>query len=113
MKKLVFIIAAVISTSTMAGISRNNYVNWVLVASNQTNNSNFIEVINSVEECLTGGNTRIRFPQDDDRLLSLFLTAKTANKKIGFYYSPTTSLPSVSGHGVSTCQITNAWLESN
>ena len=103
------------AASAQAGVTRNNYVDWVVVSSNQTTGGNFIHLVNSVGsgECTTSGNTRVRFSKDDSNLLSLFLTAKAANKKIGFYYKTTTSLPGVSGHGVSTCEITNAWLESD
>ncbi len=105
----------IVSANLYAGVSRLNSVDWVAVASEHTNNSNFIQVIRPLEndECNVGSKARIRFSSDDSALLSLFLSAKTAGKKIGFYYKTSTNLPGMSGHGTSECEIENAWLESD
>ena len=114
MSKIVFLVFALISTSAFAGLSWNNYLDWVVVSSNQLNNSNFIQLRTAISDCVSNSSgSRIRFSRDDANLLSLFLAAKIANKKIGFFYNETTTLPIVSGHGLSTCEIRNAWLETD
>ncbi|GAA5446154.1 hypothetical protein Misp06_04363 [Microbulbifer sp. NBRC 101763] len=102
-------------TVALAGISRHNSVDWVLVSSNKMNKASFVQFKNKLEndECFMGSNSaRIRFSSDDSSLLSLLLTAKAASLKVGFYYNTKTDLPDVTGHGTAECEIVNVWLES-
>ena len=105
--------ALLFAMDAFAGISRNNTIQWVLVSSEQSNNSNFVEFQNALQnnECKSGSSNRVRFSTNDEALLSLFLTAKTTGQKVGLYYKTSTNLPGVSGHGTPNCEVTNAWLE--
>lgn len=113
MWKYLLTLSSIVSLEASAGISRHNSVEWIAVSSIQAGNDNFVELQNPLEnnECLSNNDTRIRFAKEDNNLLALLLAAKTANRKIGFYYKTTSSLTKTSGHGVPACEFQNVWLE--
>ena len=100
--------------SSFAEISRNNHVSWIGASSVNNGGSHFVQwqsPLQNPDDCKFANNYRTRISVEDKEIFSLLLSAKMANKKVGFYYSTETSLPAVSGHGTG-CQITNVWLES-
>jgi len=113
--KLAVVLVSMAFSSIAMGmeISRNNYVDWVATSSVASSESNFIQWKNPLASgCQLSGLARTRFSINDDALLSLLLTAKVSNKKVGFYYELIATTGPVPGHG-SACQIVNAWLESD
>ncbi len=118
-KTVSVLLLASMATYANAGISRNNYVDWVVVSAETENKGHFVQFKNSLQDnsrdCIPNRHSRPRvsFLKKDSNLLSLFLTAKASNKKVGFYYRTTTSIPATSGHGFGQCEFINAWLESD
>lgn len=114
-RAILFIVLSVMSSVSMAEISRYNYVDWVVASSKSSSDSHFIQWKNSLQnpgDCkASNGTYRTRISMEDKELFSLLLTAKVAEKKVGFYYNTTSTTGPLPGHG-SDCQITNAWLES-
>lgn len=116
MNKWLLLCSMALPVSVSAEISRNNYVDWIVASSAASSNSHFIQWKNLLQnpgDCILSGYSepRTRISTADKELFSLLLTARAANKKVGFYYVTTPTTGAVPGHG-STCQITNAWLES-
>lgn len=95
-------------------VSRNNYVDWVIASSAASSNSHVVQWLNPIHTaCEASSLFRTLLSVNDEAVLSLLLTAKVANKKVGFYYNTTTTLSGVPGHGTPPCEIVNAWLESD
>ncbi|UTM59666.1 hypothetical protein L4174_023530 [Photobacterium sp. CCB-ST2H9] len=117
MKKIVLLSFMLFPLTSNAEISRNNVVDWVAVSANKTNSGHFIQLKNALQhagDCRVDSNhlPRVLLSADDKDLLSLFLTAKAANKKVGFYYKTSSTIPKASGHGLPDCEFVNVWLES-
>ncbi|NOH29409.1 hypothetical protein [Vibrio mediterranei] len=88
------------------------------MSSERVNQGHFIQLKNELEnssDCKVGDNPkpRVLLAKNDASLLSLLLTAKAANKKVGFYYRTGSPIPKPNGHGLSDCEFVNAWLESD
>ena len=101
-----------LTPANITGVSRDNYVNWVGASSASSSDSHFVEWKNQIADPEPCHSRRTRLANEDKELLSLLLAARLADKKVGFYYSTTTTTGSIPGHG-SDCQIVNAWLESD
>lgn len=116
-KKAVFgFLLVSVSLISNAGISRNNYVDWVIASSGDSSNYHMIQWKNelqSPDDCKSN-NTSVRtvIKSTDKDLYSLLLAARMANKKVGFYYSTASIDAAVSGHGTPDCKIVNAWIEA-
>ena len=117
----ILIIAMFSQNAFAGGISRSNTVQWIALSTDVSTNAlgligSFVEFANDLPDgdCQTEtGRTRIRIEKEDTAVLSLLLTAKTANLKIGFYYATTTDLPGTGGHGTAECQLQSIWTETS
>lgn len=117
-RKITLFFCLFLSLGVQAEISRNNTVDWVGISKVSSNRSNFIQLetnLQNPDDCKKGSSPkpRIRLAKEDTELLSLFLAAKAARLKIGFYYTTSSDLVGPSGHGVAACEFVNVWIESN
>lgn len=92
--------------------SRFNYVDWIITSADGTSNSHLIQWKNELHADCSYNRTYISIKDKD--LLALLMIAKVTNKSIvGLHYEITTDLDGLPGHGAGSCQIINAWLESD
>lgn len=117
-RKLAITFLVLVPVFAIAGISRNNTVDWVALSTDSNSGEHFIQFVNDLAnttDCkeASSANPRIRLSKADGDILSLLLAAKVSGKNVGFYYKTSTSITATAGHGLSTCEFTNVWLETD
>lgn len=97
-------------------LSRHNYVDWIEASSAASAENHFVQWKSGADmdsACATsGGLYRTLISRKDKALFSLLLVARLTNKEVGFVYEITAESENISGHGVTPCQLVNAWIES-